>query len=367
VFPLNVRVVPRLSRPPRPEPRPWPRVSIVVPARNEERAVEAAVRSLLAQDYPDFELIVVDDRSGDATGEILDRLAAGDARLRVVRGVDPPDGWLGKPHALHQGTAAAAGDLLHFADADMQYGSSTLREAVSLLEAERLDLVAFFPRFEMEGFWENVLMPYLPVSFFLGPAFLFNWDAQRLLAAGAGAGMLVRRHVYDAVGGHAALRGSVIDDVHLATEVRRAGLRCRMVNAEDRAAVRMYRGFREVFDGFTKNVAYTFTGPLALPMLALTIFVLGASVAPPFVLLGAAFGAPLARADVGLAAAALGTAVIARAALALYLRYPLWTALTQPLMAVVWSAIAVRSLVWRFLRRELVWRGRRYDASRAGF
>ena len=339
----------------------------MTPARNEERSIEATVRAHLAQDYPDLEVIVVDDRSADGTPALLARLAAEDSRLTVVPGVEPPAGWLGKPHALYQGAERARGDLLLFADADVLYAPTAVSDAVALFEERRLDLLAFFPKFEMVGFWENVLMPYIPLSYFFGPAFLINSDAQKRFAAGGGAGMLVRAASYREAGGHEALRGSVIDDIHLAVRVRRAGGRCRMVLADDRVRLRMYRGFREVFDGFTKNIAYAFEGWLGAFLALSTAFTFVASTVPVFVLLARAVGVAVPAGDVGWAAAAVVLTVLARAGLALLLRYPLWAALTQPLTAVVWAAMMARSFAWRFLRREVLWRGRRYHASRAGF
>lgn len=344
-----------------------PKVSIVVPARDEEVDIEDAVRSHLTQDYPDFEVLVVDDRSTDATPSILARLAAAHPRLRVVSGVEPAPGWLGKPHALHQGAERAVGELLLFADADVRYDRVALREGVEMLQQKRLDLLAFFPRLEMEGFWENVLMPYIPISYFFGPGFLINSDLQRRFAAGGGAGMLVRREAYRAAGGHEALRASVIDDIHLAVRVRRAGGRCRMTLADDRVRLRMYRGFRQVFDGFTKNMAFTFGGWSAAPMALSTAFVFAAWILPAAVLAAGALGAAVPRNDMRLAGAALVLTALARALLAVRLRNPLWTSLTQPLTAAVWAAITVRSLGRRFLQRRLLWRGRSYDARRAGF
>ncbi|HTR02770.1 MAG TPA: glycosyltransferase family A protein [Thermoanaerobaculia bacterium] len=344
-----------------------PLVSAIVPARDEARGIEAAVRSHLAQSYPNLEVIVVDDRSTDATGTILANLAREDARLTVVSGVEPPEGWLGKPHALHQGAARARGDLLLFADADVRFAPAAVAEAVGLLEARKLDLLALFPRLELEGFWENVLMAYLPVAYFFGPAFLLNSDAQRRFAAGAGAGMLVRAASYRAAGGHEALRASMIDDLHLATRVRRAGGRCRMVRADERLRLRMYRGFREVFDGFTKNMAYVFEGWAGVFLAAMTVFSFVAWSLPACVLLAAALGAGVPGRDVAWAAAGLGLTLVGRAAISLFLRYPLWPALTHPFMALVWMAITARSLSWRFLHREVRWRGRRYPAAIARF
>lgn len=369
----NALRLPRLSRTPTSagaaasRPGPLPLVSIVVPARDEEREIERAVASLLAQDYASFEVIVVDDRSEDRTGEILRRLAAGDARLKVLDGAEPPAGWLGKPHALFQGQRAARGELLLFVDADILYAPDALRRAVAFLESRGADFLALMPRAEAKGFWENVLLPNLECAIYFAPWFLVTARRPRWLAPGGGAGNLVRRRAYDAVGGHAALRASVVDDVRLATEVKRAGFPTELVIADDLVSVRIYRGFREVWNGFTKNVAYVLNGVMgaavALWMLAWTIL----SILPPAVLVAAWAGASITPADVDRAALAWGVLVAARVVLAVVLRKPPWAALTQPLMAALWAGLLVRSAWRRFVRRSLVWRGREFDARDAGF
>jgi chlorobactene glucosyltransferase len=367
VLPVNLAAFPRLSRAAKKRtPASFPRVSVVIPARNEEKDIERTVRSHLAQDYPDLQVIVVDDRSVDRTPEILRTLAREDPRVTVVAGSDPPAEWLGKPHALHLGTGAADGDLLLFADADVRYDRRAIRDAVVVMEDRGLDLLAFFPRFENRGFWENVLLPFLSVAVFLGFGFLARFRRVPL-AMGAGAGNLVRRGAYEAVGGHAAIRRAVVDDVRLAVAAKRAGFRVAAFRAEDRVAVRMYRGFRQVWNGFTKNVAWAYSGVGGVVLFALTVLLLAVAMAPAVVLIAASVGASLPSADVRLAAALFVSSILVRATLARALQGPIWPAATHPLMAAVWTGIIGRSFYWKLVRKEVLWRGRRYDAARAGF
>lgn len=366
---VNLAVLPRLSRLSGEPSRPAPLVSVVVPARDEERDVEATVRGHLASDYPypSLEVVVVEDRSRDATPAILESLAREDPRVAVVPGREPPAGWLGKPHALAEGAAAAKGEIFLFADADVRYGPTALSEAVRLLDVERLDLLCLLPRIEAKGLWENILLPNLVFTFFTGPAFLISRPGARWIAAGGGAGNLVRRSAYEAAGGHAALRDSVIDDIRLGYLLKAAGFRVGAARAEDRVAVRMYRGFREVFDGFTKNMAYLFQGRTGALLFVLTVVTFLAAMLPAGVLVAAAFGAAFSRLDLALAGVAFGLVLLSRLLLAAALSDPLWPAVTHPIMAAVWSGILARSLFHRFVLRRLTWRGRRFDARGARF
>jgi chlorobactene glucosyltransferase len=366
VLPVNFLFTPRLSLV-RKRAECAPRVSVVIPARDEERCIERAVRSHLSQAYPDFEIIAVNDRSSDRTGDILAALALEDSRLRIVTGSEPPAGWLGKPHALHLGASAATGEVLLFADADVVYDPRTLGEAVSLLESERLDFLALLPHFDTEGFWESVLMPYVLGAYFAGIGFLANIDWPRWAAAGGGAGNLIRRPVYEALGGHAELKDSVVDDVHLALRAKRAGFRTRAVRAEDRVSVRMYRGLFEVVNGFTKNIGYALQGFVGAVLFVLTAVITLFWVVPPLTLAAALLGAPVTEQDALIAAAGFALVVAARLAAAAALNDKLWPAVTHPIMAAIWGFIICRSLYHRIIRRRLVWRGREFDARGARF
>lgn len=350
---LNLLVVPRLRAR---VPRRQPLVSVLIPARDEERTIERTVRAMLAQTYPELEIVVVNDRSTDATGAILDRLR--DSRLVVVSGVEPPPGWLGKPWALHQASGRARGELLLFVDADVIYAPDTIGAAVAHLEERDVSLLALFPRFVMAGFWEHVIMPNLAVfAFSLLPLWAANRSRVAFLAIGGGPGNLVRRSDYEAAGGHEALKAAVVDDVGLARLMRRAGQRTEAVRAEDHVSVRMYHGLSEIVEGFTKNAFAVFNSSYALVaffLLLAVVFHLA-----PFVL--ALPGNRLALATVALIA-------LTRLLLFRSLGYRLDNALLgHPLMIAAWCWILVRS-TWRTgVRRRLLWRGRVYDARETRF
>lgn len=350
---LNLRLVPRLT--PRVLAR-WPLVSIIVPARDEERSIERAVGAFLAQTYPNFELIVVNDRSVDATGAILQSID--DSRLIVVTGEEPREGWLGKPWALHQGSVRANGELLLFVDADVIYQPDAVASAVTRFENNDIALLSLLPHLEVQGFWENVVMPNLAVfAFTFLPMWLTNRTRIPLIAVGGGPGNMVRRSDYDAAGGHASLKDAVVDDVALARLMRRNGKRTEVARADHLVSVRMYHGLGEIIRGFTKN--------------AFAVFGRNYSVAVFFLLLAIVFHLlPYALALTGdvYAIATVILISLTRAILFRAIGYNLINAIfANPLMIATWCWILLRSMWITGVRRRLEWRGRKYDASRTKF
>lgn len=334
-----------------------PLLSVIIPARNEERAIERTVRAMLAQDYPQIEVIVVNDRSTDSTGAILDRIASEDSRLIALHGEDPPAGWLGKPWAMHQGSLRARGELLLFVDADVRYAPAAISTAVQHLEAKRQDLTFLFPNFEMRGLWENALMPAVPMSPFTFPIWLGERWPLTWLAIGGGTGNLIRRTAYDRSGGHEALRHAVIDDVGLAQHVRRSGLHTGIARTEHLVSVRMYDGFGEIVNGFTKNVFTILGRSFVGAAVILFIFVAGSLV-------------PYAMAVTGNRTALAVVALITLTRLIFFsaIGYPVWNALLlHPLTTIGWIWITLRSTWVVGIRGQLPWRGRTYDPAGTRF
>jgi len=252
----NLKAWRRLGR--YPEPAAFPRASILVPARDEEANIEACVRSLLAQDYPDFEVVVLNDASTDRTGPILAALD-GEPRLRVLNGKPLPPDWLGKHWACHQLAQASTGELLLFTDADTRHHRMALRGAVGALQAERADLLTALPRQIICSWAERLIVPIIPWSLFaLVPLALAHRLRRTSLVVAVGQYMLFRREAYARSGGHAAVRQNAVDDIALARRTASHGLRWRLVDGHGRVECRMYHNRRQAVEGLSKNLFAAF-------------------------------------------------------------------------------------------------------------
>ena len=336
-----------------------PFLSIVVPARNEERQIEQCVRSLLTQRYPRFEVLAVNDRSEDRTGEILESLARGDSRLRVIHGEALPEGWVGKPWALMQGADVALGDWLLFTDADTTHEPQACASAVSYAQQHAASIVSLLPtqRFETPG--ERAVLPTIlwMIAFAVGSLDAINDPRRRDAAIFNGQYLLVERAAYDALGGHAAVRDCIAEDYALAHVVKNDGrFRSRLAGASDLVYTRMYRSLREVWDGFSKNL---YVAAEHKPVQALLGSVALASLSPlPAVLLAKA----LLRQDRGGALRMAG--VIAATALAAEWgmrrsRFPRGSGAYFPLGIATMLGIFLNSTLQHRTGR-VTWRGRQY-------
>jgi len=235
-----------------------PRVSIIVPARNEENDIEQSLTRLLELDYDNYEVIAVNDRSTDRTGEIMERVASravaeGNGRLRVIHHRDLPAGWLGKTHAMWTATNEAKGHWLLFTDADVQFKPDSVRRALAYAEAERADHVVLFPQMIMKRPGEYMMIAFFQTMFVFGHRPWKVADPKSKDHMGVGAFNLVRRSVYEAVGTYEALRMEVLDDMKLGKVVKNAGFAQRNVFGGDLISIRWARGARGVVDNLTKN------------------------------------------------------------------------------------------------------------------
>jgi glycosyltransferase involved in cell wall biosynthesis len=252
--------MPKIADISRPEwnlsPASRPRVSIVVPARNEERDIEDTLGRLLRLEYDNFEVLAVDDRSTDRTGEIMEQVAASTAAhgcLKVIHISELPTGWLGKAHAMWTAAQQATGDWILFTDADVLFKPEVLRRALTYAESESADHVVVFPRMIMKRPGERMMIAFFQTLFTFGHRPWRVADPKTKDHMGVGAFNLVRRSVYDAVGTYRALRMEVLDDMKLGKVIKNAAFRQRNVFGEDLISIRWAWGAMGVVDNLTKN------------------------------------------------------------------------------------------------------------------
>jgi glycosyltransferase involved in cell wall biosynthesis len=233
-----------------------PRVSIIVPARNEEDDIEQTLNRLLELDYDNYEVIAVNDRSTDRTGEIMEKIVAGPSsrgRLRVIHHRELPRGWLGKTHAMWTATNEANGDWLLFTDGDVQFKPDSVRRALAYAEAEKADHVVLFPQMIMKRPGEYMMIAFFQTMFVFGHRPWKVADPNSRDHMGVGAFNLIRRGVYEAVGTYETLRMEVLDDMKLGKVVKNAGFAQRNVFGGDLISIRWAKGAMGVVNNLTKN------------------------------------------------------------------------------------------------------------------
>jgi hypothetical protein len=250
---MLVRRCPQLGQLDSPAPSSWPELSVVIPARDEAKTIEPALASLLAQDYPRLEVVLVDDRSTDGTSEIAGRLAASDPRITAVHVRELPAGWLGKVHALQRGYESARGDFVLFTDADIHFAPGALRRAVAWAEAERLDHLAVLAEVHSSSFWVTMCL----AATLRGLLTLLRpWqatDPRSAKAVGTGAFNLVRRAAFERTPGFEWLRLEVADDIGLGLMMKRSGGRSGLVLGRGQVHHDAYPTLADAMRGLEKN------------------------------------------------------------------------------------------------------------------
>lgn len=342
-----------------PDAGPPPDVSVLVPARNEERAVERLVADVLASRGVNVELVILDDSSEDATASIVERLAARDPRVRLVRGGSLPAGWCGKQHACWQLARAARHETWVFLDVDVSPAPDGIARSVAFLEARGAALVSGFPRQVTGSLLEWLL---LPLIHFVLLGFLPIARSRQVntpsLAAGCGQLFVTRRADYERAGGHAAIRASLHDGVKLPRAYRRAGLVTDIFDATTIASCRMYATSRDVWRGLSKNATEGIGSPATI--LPFTVLLAGGQVLPVVLAgwgLATGFaGWPAGGAIVALAAA--GLAYLPRLLDAVRFGQSLTSAIAHPVGIVVFLAIQWVALARKALGLQTTWRGR---------
>ena len=379
--------MPRIADIARPEwdrrpssPAGEPRVSIIVPARNEEESIRATLLQLLALDYSNYEVIAVNDRSTDDTGKIMDTVAASESscsadtlvrmpavstsrtvadksvratRLKVIHVSELPSGWLGKTHAMWTAGQQATGDWLLFTDADVLFKPDALRRAIAYVEAERADHVVLFPRMIMKRPGEKMMIAFFQALFVFGhrPWKVADPDARDHM--GVGAFNMVRHSVYDAVGTYRALRMEVLDDMKLGKVVKNAGFAQRNVFGEDLISLRWAKGAFGIVNNLTKNFFAVLS--FQWPRTVASIVGLGLLNLGPFLGIWLAHG--WARAPYAIA---LGSLFLIYHGMSARSAVPAYYFFLHPVSTSLFMYTLVRSMAHTLSNDGIVWRGTKY-------
>lgn len=349
---INAATFPRLVRP-LGSAAEQPALSVLIPARNEARVIQSAVASLLAQDYPAFDLHILDDHSSDNTADLARSAGGNDPRLHIHQGADLPPGWLGKNWACHQLAEHSTGTLLLFTDADVTWQPGALAAVVAEAQRSNADLLTVWPTQITESWGERLIVPLmtLVVMGYL-PLPLVHHTPWRIFAAANGQGLLFRREAYHKFDGHRAVRNQVLEDVSLSRKVKFAGLRLRMVDGGELVQCRMYRDWRETVDGYAKNILAGYGNSVAALILA-TLFHWAVFLWPWIWLMGS-WGPAWPGWPLGLITAGLGI----RAFTAARMHQRPGDALLMPISVTIMTGIATKAIWWHIRHGGPIWKGR---------
>jgi chlorobactene glucosyltransferase len=337
-------------------PAALPRVSVLVPARNESANIHACVESLLRQDYPNLEVIVLDDQSSDDTGPQLDRLALDYPQLRVIHGTErPPEGWNGKSYACSRLAEAATGDWLLFTDADTVHRPGSIRLGLGQAVNLGVDMLSAFPRQRAESWGERLMVPFiLGFLTIVGLDFWGIWRGKAGRTAANGQYLLVKAEAYRKLGGHKAIYRELVDDIALARAFRSSGFQIALVDGTAMLSCRMYRNVREVWDGFSKNILLGLRTSGTMHLWYAPFFAWG--YASLFIMPGLL----LFHDTRLLAAMVIGWLWALWAIIAVRLYRPLWEVPFISLAAIGVIFLSLNSMYLRLRNKGVVWKGRVY-------
>ena len=349
-------------------PQHAPLISVCIPARNEERNIRACVEAVLNQDYPNIEVIVLDDRSTDATPSILAEIASRDSRLHSISGSDLPKGWAGKPHALFQASAVAHGEWLCFVDADTFLSPTTLSACYSKALETQADMFTIMTFQILGSFWEKTIMPLVMTALSAGFSPRKVNDPKRKDAIANGQFILIKRSVYDAIGGHERVKDNIVEDKAISEQVKWNGYRLIVADGYTVARTRMYTSLPEMWEGWTKNIYLGLRDQpslMALGVFGAFLAVIVSIFLPVWPLLGVYW---YLKTQSWMAIAVISESLLlwiyliyARVIVSRKMMISSWYAFTIPLGAAVFGAMMFTS-AWKVLSRKgVTWKGRNYQ------
>jgi chlorobactene glucosyltransferase len=342
-----------------------PLVAAIIPAKDEEGALGECLASVLAQDYPNLEILVVDDRSTDGTADIARRAAELDPRVRLVSIRELPDGWTGKTHALHVASAEARGDWFWFLDADTRHAPESLSVMMEYARANGAAMASLVPEMRCETFWEQVVQPLAGIVLMRSfPLYAVN-DERKPIAFANGQYILIRKDAYVAAGGHEAVRDRFVEDIHMARRVKALGLPIRVATSTEISSTRMYTNLPQIIRGWSRILydalgrrPWPLVGKIVEPLIFSQTGDVAVIVAVAMLLFGATGPFAWWLLGLGVVHQILKTSVLYR----MYkfsspasARYAAWYSLAGLVM--IW--VCARS-IWMCLTGRVTWRGTAY-------
>ncbi len=338
---------------------PYPFVSVLVPARNEEKNIRKCVMSLLQSDYSKMEIIVLDDNSKDRTYEIMKKLAALDDRLRIIKGKKLPSGWTGKNWSCHQLAQVAKGDWFLFTDADTLHQPQSISVALASAEKAKADFLTLIPGLVAKTWSEKLFMPIIHFAFLvLVPFKLINYSKDARISLGIGPFLLVERNLYFSCGGHESVKEKIVEDMALAKRVKEKEGKISVIDGTRIMNVRFYTSFKDVWKGFSKNCYEAIGGvPHYLAAVLLVCYFLFIY---PYLALWEAFSSHQA---VTLPLLQVMIISVTRAVLSLRFQTSLIYGLLHPFSIILALSILVNSFRLSFFKKKLEWKERYYLAK----
>ncbi|MFF2089337.1 glycosyltransferase family 2 protein [Paenibacillus sp. NPDC058174] len=347
------------------QPGSTPRLSILIPARDEAGNIGPCLRSALAESSPYIEILVCDDHSTDGTTEAAQAAAAGDPRFRIIGSESVPNGWMGKSHACHQLAKEARGEWWLFLDADTRLGPGALEAAMDTALAQKRGLITGFPHQETGTWLERLIVPLMTFTIACHlPIRLVRRSANPMFVAAHGAFMLIHADSYLATGGHESFKSHMVDDMQLARAVKQSGLPVTLANIHPYVSMRMYQDAPGVWNGYKKNI-FAGMGRNSLLLAAVLVFYSLMYILPPMMLLLVLLLIGFVPASVSglllpsLAGTLIGTAI--KLAVDRSSGQPLGMAMLLPAGIMALIAIATASWHASFSGKGYWWKGRRYS------
>lgn len=335
----------------------WPKVSVLIPARNEEKNIGTCLNSILAQDYPNFEIIVLNDNSTDSTAEIIKFYAKKDKRIKLITGKKLPKGWTGKSFACMQLSKAAKGDWFLFTDADTNHQPHSLSTGMNEVLTRNLNFITILPNSYTSSFRGKLFLNLINFVFagLFHPAFFKTKN--KLLAYAIGPYILVDRKNYEKANGHESVRQAIVDDVQLSREVKQAGGKVGCIKGIDLMDVKFYTTFKEFWNGFSKNT-YESIGKSVILLIPLVIVLALPLVLPQFIM---AFNLIAYHTTTIVNMIQMGLVVLIWVLLNIGFKSPLSMIITQPFSVIIAIAIIINSARLNIKGIEINWKGRNYS------